>query len=94
MKLTLSLLLFTLMLGCSSTPPTEAELFEREYNRSAARENWMLCERVLRRHNRLVVHDNHSHQKGRPARHHEIKSDLLVNRCRQIIGKERWAQDL
>lgn len=85
MKLTLALLLFTLMLGCA-TPMTEAQLEEREYERAERAEMWRLCEQVYQQAGK-PVYSEHSHSKSEPHRPWQITDDLWKNNCHTILKK-------
>lgn len=85
------LLVVTLCLwGCASVPLTEDEEFEREAQRAYDLENWAMCEEIYRQYGKPTFHNGHLHGERDRIRPHDIKSDLMVNGCRLLLG-EHWA---
>lgn len=79
--------LILLLASCAETKTQD----EIEWDRAMDRENWALCEKVYQQSGVVTYHVGHSHQKGRKIYPHEIKSDLAMNDCRQVLGPY-WAE--
>jgi hypothetical protein len=79
------LVILLFLTGCASGPPLTED--EKEYNRQADWENWILCEQIYERAGQPTWHRDHSHH-GR-TRHWMVKQDLGDNQCRKIL-KDYW----
>lgn len=88
-------ILFIVLLSvasCASKPRTEEEQLVRDYNQAMAVENYEMCAKVYKLARAPMYHEDHGHpDNGRGVKAWMIKRDLLVNRCRMILG-ERWAK--
>lgn len=98
------LIAFVVLQGCAATDLTdlteeelkayEDEQFRREYNRGIDADNWRMCEKLYDQIGASTVHVDHQHDRRRRGRvrHWEIKSDLMYNECRRLLGREYWAE--
>jgi len=79
-----------LFLLASCAPLTELQKEEREYRSDIDRENWYMCNKAYSAHGAPTIHYDHRHGRRDNVRSWDIKSDLMVNQCRSILG-EAWA---
>lgn len=81
--------------GCASTPEelvTRQERFEVDFA------NWQMCELAYQQSRKPTFHDDHIHSSTRAlnmdkvtlADRWNVKSDLMTNNCRMILGKDYW----
>lgn len=88
------LIISLIILGCSITPLTEEEKERREYNHVIDRENWRVCNQILKQFSltTMAVH-KHAHNDRHPEKDRPwmIQQDLSNFRCRTLLG-ERWAE--
>lgn len=62
----------------------------REWREGIDRENWRLCQQVLRQHG-VRIYSDHTHgRKGFDHAPHEVKSDLSKNSCKMVL-RDHWA---
>ena len=67
--------------SCSTLPPEEAE-----WRRLVDRSNWELCEGAYKAAGKYTLHLEHDHRDPKRVHPRDIKQDLLVNSCRQVLG--------
>ncbi len=84
------LIISLIIIGCAPLPELEVE--RREYNQVIDRENWRVCNQILKYHGIVTIH-RHAHNERRPERDRPwmVRQDLSDHRCQMILGKERWA---
>jgi hypothetical protein len=79
--------------GCTTL--TEAEREERLWKIGIDAENWQMCEQVYKELGKPTYHLDHTHPTTKRAAQRvpttangwwDLKSDLSVNRCREILG--------
>lgn len=75
--------------GCSTL--TIEQIEARDWKQSIDRENWELCDKAYRQHSKATIHLDHQHGKRDRIKHWMIKSDLLQNNCKMVLG-EYWAE--
>ena len=78
--------------SCSNTPPTEEELFEREYNEGIDKANWVVCTKKYLQQGEPTYHKGHTHDRSR-VRPIDVRFDLIDNNCKRILG-DSWADRL
>ncbi len=78
-----------LMFGCAHEPLTPEQV---EWRHGIDRENWKYCMNILEGSpGSYSVHKEHiTTRKNSHNRHWDIRSDLVANKCRSVLGKERW----
>ena len=86
------------VLGCSSTPLGEDQLFDRDHKRQMAVNNWHFCKKLMEAHRETVWHYNHMHDSkdrvkmaGPNGVRQATRDDLHYNQCRRRLG-EAWEQ--
>ena len=72
--------------GCVTMTPEEIE-----WSRAMAKVNWETCAAMYSNAGVPTVHYQHEHGERDRVRIGDIRSDLLVNHCRMIVGKY-WAE--
>ena len=77
----MKLIALLLLSGCASNLSVE----DREWREGIDRENWQMCDSAYNRARVVVYHMDHRH--GRNAVWWQIKSDLVHNHCRKVLGK-------
>lgn len=80
------LVLVLLLAGCAETKTQE----EIEWDRAMDRENWALCEKIYEQSAVPTFHRGHIHRRGVPDKIEWVRSDLMQNSCRQVLGPY-WA---
>lgn len=85
----LRVLLLVLLTGCAGNFFTPDQL---EWRHSIDIENWDNCEAVYNHYGVPTFHINHSHsiRSVRRITTFDIRDDLMVNRCRGVLGKKYW----
>ncbi len=76
-------------MGCA--PLTGLEKEERAWKANIDLENWENCEAIYSHNLQATWHIGHSHDhpRSRMQNRHDIRADLVTNRCRWILG-EYW----
>jgi len=72
-----------LLTACAETDP-----LDREYQETLDAENWRMCQIAYHQARRPTMHDGHTHRG--PTTAAMIRTDLNLNRCRQVLGPY-WA---
>ena len=75
--------------GCASNLTIE-EIEAREWRRAIDNENWSMCDKAHRQSNVATYHHNHMHGKRDHIQHWMIRTDLVHNSCRLVLG-DHWA---
>lgn len=78
--------LFALLVGCASQDLTRDEI---EYRHGVDYLNWLTCMKAYHDNGRSTVHTYPA--SVRKPTHHEVRSDLIGNNCRWVLG-EYWAE--
>ncbi len=83
-------LVFLLLFGCA-TNLTEQEQYEKADKEARDRSNWAMCEKIYNATSGVyTVHKHGSRIKHKQKPIHEVREDLIINRCRAVVPREAW----
>lgn len=85
----LSLVFALLIAGCTTTPLTEDERFEREYRDAVTYQEWLDCQHVIRDSGGMWVTDFHITRRMERGlqipNYMNMRADLARNHCHRIL---------
>jgi hypothetical protein len=87
----MKILMLLLMAGCTTTPLTEEQEIEREYQFEQEYQEWIMCRKVYDKVNTPWFSHWHmtarvKNGKARPRRW-DIRNDLFINNCDYILRR-------